>query len=107
MSPILWIAFAVLVLGILAFDLGVLSRRIHLPSPREALARTALFVALWSGGYAFAKIGLAHAEPMTFLSLRFGFALLILAGVFLIMRPPLPESAAQWRHLLVSGLRAE
>lgn len=64
----------------------------------------ALFVALWSGGYAFAKIGLAHAEPMTFLSLRFGFALLILAGVFLIMRPPLPESAAQWRHLLVSGL---
>ena len=46
MSLLLWVSFAVLVLGILAFDLGVLSRRIHLPSAREALARTALFVTL-------------------------------------------------------------
>jgi hypothetical protein len=43
---VLWVLFGVLVLGILAFDLGVLSRRVHLPSPREALLRTALFVAL-------------------------------------------------------------
>jgi tellurite resistance protein TerC len=35
-----------LVLGILAFDLGVLARRIHVPSAREALARTAFFVGL-------------------------------------------------------------
>ncbi len=46
MSPLLWVFFSVLVLGILAFDLGVLSRRVHHPSPREALARTAFFVAL-------------------------------------------------------------
>ena len=46
MSPILWVLFALLVLGILAFDLGVLARKVHLPSPKEALARTAFFVAL-------------------------------------------------------------
>jgi len=45
-SPILWVLFALLVFGILAFDLGVLARRVHLPSPKEALARTAFFVAL-------------------------------------------------------------
>jgi tellurite resistance protein TerC len=45
-SPMLWVLFAVLVLGILAFDLGVLARRIHLPSAREALARTAFFIVL-------------------------------------------------------------
>jgi len=45
-SPVLWVLFGVLVLGILAFDLGVLSRRVHLPSAKEALLRTALFVAL-------------------------------------------------------------
>jgi tellurite resistance protein TerC len=43
---VLWVLFGVLVLGILAFDLGVLARRIHLPSAREALARTGFFVAL-------------------------------------------------------------
>jgi tellurite resistance protein TerC len=42
----LWVLFALLVLGILAFDLGVLARRVHLPSPKEALGRTAFFVAL-------------------------------------------------------------
>ena len=46
MSPWLWVLFAGLVLGILAFDLGVLARRIHLPSAREALARTGFFGAL-------------------------------------------------------------
>ena len=46
MSPMFWILFGVLVLGILAFDLGVLSRKVHVPSTKEALWRTALFVAL-------------------------------------------------------------
>jgi tellurite resistance protein TerC len=43
---VLWVLFGLLVLVILAFDLGVLARRIHLPSAREALARTGFFVAL-------------------------------------------------------------
>lgn len=46
MSPLLWVLFVIGVLGILAFDLGVLSRRIHVPSAREALARTGLFVVI-------------------------------------------------------------
>lgn len=63
MSPVLWVLFGALVIGILAFDLGVLSRRIHLPSAREALARTAFFVAL----------SLAFAPVVWWLYERHGF----------------------------------
>ncbi|NDV52622.1 DMT family transporter [Salipiger sp. PrR003] len=36
------------------------------------LAASALFVFLWSTGFIGAKYGLPHAEPMTFVALRFG-----------------------------------
>jgi tellurite resistance protein TerC len=42
----LWVGFVVVVLLLLAFDLGVLNRKPHVVSTREALAWTALWVAL-------------------------------------------------------------
>jgi len=42
----LWIAFHVIVLGVLAFDLGVLARKTHAPSVREAGCLSALWVLL-------------------------------------------------------------
>ena len=39
-----------------------------------------VFVVLWSTGFIGAKLGLPHAEPMTFLALRFG----IVAGVLFL-----------------------
>jgi len=62
-NPMLWVLFSILVLGILAFDLGVLSRRVHHPSAREALARTGFFVAL----------SLAFAPVVWWLYERHGF----------------------------------
>ncbi|MDX2114593.1 MAG: TerC/Alx family metal homeostasis membrane protein [Planctomycetota bacterium] len=41
-----WIIFVVFVLGMLALDLGVLNRRAHASSAREALMMTGVFVAL-------------------------------------------------------------
>ncbi len=41
---VLWAAFGVIVLGMLAADLGVLTRRPHAPSMREAAGRSALWV---------------------------------------------------------------
>ena len=40
-----------------------------------------IFVLLWSTGFTVSKIGLAHAEPLGFLSLRFGIA----AGILLLL----------------------
>lgn len=63
-----------------------------------------LFLLLWSGGYVVAKIGLAYAEPMTLLALRYAFVVLGMAVLFVILRPPLPAKAADWAHLAVVGL---
>ncbi len=63
-----------------------------------------VFLLLWSGGYAMAKLGLRHAEPMTFLALRYACVLLIMWPVYLIMRPKLPLKLVSWLHLAVTGL---
>lgn len=62
-----------------------------------------IFVALWSSGYVAAKFGLGHIEPMTFLSLRFACVVVIMAAFFLVLRPPLPKSRAEWMHLAIVG----
>ncbi|MDZ7747738.1 MAG: DMT family transporter [Halofilum sp. (in: g-proteobacteria)] len=64
----------------------------------------ALFVLLWSAGFSFGKLGLAHAEPMTFLALRYGCVLLVLVPLVVALRPPLPRRAADWGHLAAVGL---
>lgn len=44
-TPILWIGFAVLVAAVLILDLGVFHRRARVPSVREALAWTTVWIA--------------------------------------------------------------
>ncbi|MGI9384032.1 MAG: DMT family transporter [Methyloligellaceae bacterium] len=62
-----------------------------------------MFLALWSTGYVAAKFGLAFAEPMTFLALRFCCVVAIMAVLFAILRPPLPSSRMDWVHLVIVG----
>ena len=44
--PWYWIAFLALIVALLGLDLGVLNRRAHVPSTREALAWSALWVSV-------------------------------------------------------------
>lgn len=62
-----------------------------------------IFLFLWSAGYAVAKVALVYSEPMTLLALRFGAVVVIMTVLFVIFRPPLPETAADWGHLAVVG----
>ena len=62
-----------------------------------------LFVLLWSSGYPAGKLGLAHAGPLTLLSLRFGLAALLLLAVALVTRAPWPKRWQDWGHLAVVG----
>jgi drug/metabolite transporter (DMT)-like permease len=64
----------------------------------------AIFLLLWSGGFTFAKMGLAHTEPITLLALRYAVVLAVLVPLFVILRPPLPGRPAAWGHLAVVGL---
>ena len=63
-----------------------------------------LFLLLWSGGYATAKLGLRHSEPMSFLALRYACVLLLMWPIYLVMRPELPTRLMAWVHLAVTGL---
>jgi tellurite resistance protein TerC len=45
-SPTIWIGFAVLVIAVLAIDLGIFNRKAHVVKPREALVWTGVWVAL-------------------------------------------------------------
>ncbi|WP_099823649.1 DMT family transporter [Oceaniglobus indicus] len=63
-----------------------------------------VFLALWSGGYSVAKIGLEHGPPMSILALRYALVVAIMAALFGVMRPPLPKRAADWGHLALVGL---
>lgn len=64
----------------------------------------AIFLLFWSAGFAVAKIGLGHAQPMTFLSLRYGLVLAVLAPLVIVLRPPPPPDAAAWVHLAIVGV---
>ena len=71
-----------------------------------SLARFAplLFVLLWSTGFIGAKLGLPHAEPLTFLAIRFSLVLVLMTLLALAMRAPWPRDARQWFHIGVTGL---
>jgi drug/metabolite transporter (DMT)-like permease len=63
----------------------------------------AIFLFLWSAGFAVAKLGLLHADPITFLALRYALVLVVLLPLVPIVRPPLPKRGIDWLHLAVVG----
>ena len=65
-------------------------------------AAPALFVLLWSTGFIGARYGLPFIEPLTFLALRMGFAVLIIGGIALARRARWPHGD-EVRHSLVAG----
>ena len=72
--------------------------------PKWLVIAPFIFLGLWSGGYAVAKIGLLYSEPMTLLALRYTLVVAIMAVLFVILKPPLPKSRADWFHLSIVGI---
>ncbi|MDK9725819.1 MAG: DMT family transporter [Sterolibacteriaceae bacterium MAG5] len=63
-----------------------------------------LFVLLWSTGFIGAKYGLAHAEPLSFLLVRYLLVIALMTALALAMRAPWPRDGRQWFHIGISGL---
>ncbi|MCE8032894.1 DMT family transporter [Billgrantia tianxiuensis] len=63
-----------------------------------------LFVALWSTGFIGAKFGLPHAEPFTFLFIRFVLTLALLIPLVKVMGGAWPGNWRLRGHIAVSGL---
>ncbi|WP_103334307.1 DMT family transporter [Pseudotabrizicola formosa] len=73
------------------------------PRPLWLIAAPAVFLVLWSAGFAVAKLGLGHAEPMTILALRYCLVLVVLLPFVLFLRPPMPATARGWLDVAVVG----
>jgi drug/metabolite transporter (DMT)-like permease len=67
------------------------------------LAIPAVFVLLWSSGFIAAKIGLAHADTLTFLGFRYFVVTILMTGVALAMRAPWPKTWQEVAHIAVAG----
>ena len=63
----------------------------------------AIFLVLWSGGFSIAKLGIKHAEPLTFLALRYAIVLVILIPLAIAVKPKWPRKAMQWFHIAMVG----
>lgn len=80
------------------------SPRRSLPDDVRGLGAAALFVLLWSTGFIGAKLGVPHADPLTFLALRFLLATGLLLTLALATRAPWPRDPRQIAHLCVAGV---
>jgi drug/metabolite transporter (DMT)-like permease len=65
-------------------------------------AAPGVFVVLWASGFLGAKLGLAYAEPLTFLALRMAAAVALIGAVTLLTRPKWP-GASGILHSAITG----
>ncbi|MBB4642859.1 DMT family transporter [Rhizorhapis suberifaciens] len=70
----------------------------------QSVGTPALFVVLWSTGFIGARLGLPHAGPLTFLSMRYALAAGLLVLVSLASRAPWPLRWTEVGHFAVAGL---
>ncbi len=73
------------------------------PSPALRLA-PGLFVLIWSSGFIVARLIAPHAEPFTFLTLRFLLTVCVLSAVALIAGARWPVGWRGWRDALLAGI---
>jgi drug/metabolite transporter (DMT)-like permease len=63
-----------------------------------------VFVLLWSTGFIGARLGLPHAEPLTFLLIRYIAVMACMTLVAVVMHAPWPSTPKAWFHIGVAGL---
>ena len=63
-----------------------------------------IFVALWSTGFTFARLGLPYAQPFTFLAVRLAIACALMLAIAIATGAAWPRDAREGGHIAVSGL---
>lgn len=75
-----------------------------LASPLGERLVSALFVVTWSTGFVVARLVAPHAEPLTFLTLRFASAAAVLGAAAGLARAPWPRNGRGWWDAIVAGV---
>lgn len=74
------------------------------PATRALIAAApVLFVLMWATGFVVARLSAPHADPLTFLAIRFPIAGVLFAAIALALRAPWP-GARQAFHATVAGV---
>jgi drug/metabolite transporter (DMT)-like permease len=66
-------------------------------------AAPALFVLIWSTGWISAGYAAPHADALTFLTIRFSLAAMLLGLIAWAVRAPWPDTRTRWLHALAAG----
>lgn len=74
--------------------------------PNTLLVRIApwLFIVIWSSGYVVAKLAAPHAEPLTFLTLRYLGVIALMGSLAWIARAPWPSTRREVFHIALAGI---
>jgi drug/metabolite transporter (DMT)-like permease len=63
-----------------------------------------LFVVIWATGFVVARLGMPHAPPFGFLTLRFALSAACFLVWISLARAAWPRTGSQWLHLGVTGV---
>ena len=63
-----------------------------------------VFVLIWSTGFVVARLGMPHAPPLGFLSVRYALSVLAFGIWVLAAGAAWPRDRVQWAHLAVTGM---
>lgn len=78
-----------------------------MPFPSASLAERlmpALFVIIWATGFVVARLVAPHAEPFTFLFIRYCLTIALLGSLCLAADAPWPQTRRAWGEGLVAGV---
>lgn len=85
-------------------SLGLAEQQHTLTRAKPQRLTAIAFVLLYGAGFVGARLGLPHAEPFAFLTLRFALAALLLAGLAQAFSAPWPRRPQEWLHIAAAGL---
>jgi drug/metabolite transporter (DMT)-like permease len=80
-----------------------LNARLEEESPGLQLLSLA-FIFIWASGFIVARFAAGHADPLTFLVLRYLLTIAVFGAASLALRLPWPRDLASWRDALVAGI---
>jgi drug/metabolite transporter (DMT)-like permease len=63
-----------------------------------------VFVVIWATGFIVARLVAPHVEPLTFLTIRYALAILVLGAIAFAVRAAWPRTVRGWRDGLVAGV---
>lgn len=59
---------------------------------------------IWGTTWLFIKVGLEDLPPLSFASIRFIIALIVVGFIIFIKKIPLPQNKSQWKLLAITGI---